>query len=531
MRSLPAGWPSPSSPLQTAPVVYLHVVAGAWPPASVQDGESLPDGWTRVGQWQIDADLDAPLMPGQVNAGTKFTVASGSCTIPQPRGGMLAPWRAKKERTPKAGACELWASFDGYNGSTKFLLGNFILDPVSGKASEPFLTLTFVQDLVRLRKPHDLPSQIVNPPLTDFAFANPVSPTRYLEIAAANNGYTLVTTADFTSRVTSSYLPGTMDELTAIQTIVGANLGAVFQTMDGAKIRVLTADDLLGQGTILATMNVVDSFEDLAWTQDPNASVDRVEVTFIPPSYAGGITLKTIADQKSFGTTATDAAFAYFDPGTAILPDGAQTGTLNVIGPNGPETATVYVFQRSSGAVALGLAVSSPGSYKVNGKQTVTAFGNVSGADDAVTLAWGESTVNATNTLTFDLGPMIQRRSDAIDILNRIVTRVTSGTYVVEDVKVVPDLRRELGDLLRIDFPEAGLRTRALVTGVKLSGTPGGIEQSLTIAALGLTLTDFDAAWDAVNPTATINTFDAAWDAALPGATVDDFDTDPLKTT
>lgn len=549
MRTLPAGWPDPDDPNQTAFTVYLHVLDGVWPPASIHDGESLPAGWAVVGEWTIDADLDAPLMPGQVNAGSTFTVASGACTIPQPEGGLLAPWRVGDERTPHSGHCELVASYNGYSGSTAFVLGKFLLDPIKGKVSEPVLSLSLVQDLVRLRKPHDV-ERNAGP----FSTA---SPTRYLEQAAAKNGYLLDSSGDFPAVLTSLYYPGKTDELTVLQSIVGANLGALYLSMDGTTIIVKDPDSLLGTGTVDATLSVLDSFDDLSWSQDPNAAVDRIELTYLPPSYyqeAFGVgawfdEAVVWSAPKGASIAAGETKVFNFDPGTDILINGVSSGTGAAeirfhanSSADGTGTAyewEAYVSQVSSGSYTLTVtnptagtryfvAPYSPGGDYPKGTRSFIN-GTLNGAkegESSRTLVWGVASEDATNTLTFDLGRNIQREVDARAILNRIVTRITQPTFVIDDVRVVPDVRRELGDLYRVRLEEVGFDTRAMVTGIKLSGGPGGIEQTLTIAGLGLILLDFDAAWDAAHPGATINDFDDVW----AGKTVEDFDRDPLAT-
>lgn len=551
MRSLPSGWPAADDYAQTVPTVYLHVLDSSWPPAS-DDGEfPCPTGWAECGSWSLDWDLSAPLMPGQVSAQVNPTFAEGECTIPHPAGALLAPWRVGDERTPKASKVELVASHDGPLGSTAFLLGQFILDPMRGRMSEPFITLRLVQDLVRLKKPHDLPPSI------NAGVTNPLSPTRYLEAGAENNGLALSATADFESDVTSSYFKGTTDELTAMQSIVTANLGAMFLSLDGTTIRVLDPDYLLGGGTVLETISVLDALEDVSWSQDPNAAVDRIEVLFLRPSY----------DDDPMGPAPYDGAVVWRAPRGAKLSAGESVTytfdpgryiSINTVG-NGDSSTMVYgnttkdgsgsdvdlpaeIERFSSGSYAVTIKNNTGGTkylvapYRPGGGTTdypkrTRSFlaGTLDGAEaseSGSTETWGKSSSEATNTLTFDVGSNIQQRLDARAILNRIVTRVTSPSYVLDDVRVVPNLGREIADLYRLDYPEAGLNTRAMVTGIKMSGAPGEIQQSLSLAVIPLTIDDFNKAWAALPGDPTIGDFNDVW----AGKTAADFDIAPLKT-
>lgn len=549
MRSLPAGWPDPSELVQSPPLVYLKVIGSSWPPASTDSaGNALAAGWGECGSWSIDWDLDAPLMPGQVTAQVNPTYAQASCTIAHPEGKILAPWRTGDERTPEASKAELWASYDGPTGSTAFLLGQFILDPMQGKASERFISLSMVQDLVRLKKAHDLPTRISS------GFGFDVSPTRFLEAGATKNGFTLSSTADFSAVVDSSYFPGKTDELSAMQSIVASNLGAMFLSMDGTTIRVLDPDYLLGTGSVLETIDVLDKLDDISWSQDPNAAVDRIEVVYLPPDYddaafgpAPYSAARVWRAPKGVRLTAGQSRTFRFDPGSFISLDisggvvvygnSAKDGTGTSVNlpadvdqiSSGRWTVTIT---NNTGSTRYLVAPRVSGGFPASDfSKGTTSFlaGTIDGAsesDGQATLTWGKSAATATNVLTFNLGRNIQRKADAQAILNRIISRVTSPTYVLDDVRVVPNLGREIADLYRLQYPEVGFNTRAMVTGLKLSGVPGEVQQSMSLAVIPLTVQDLNDSWDAVNSSLTVAAFNTAW----AGKTVADFDIAPLKT-
>lgn len=505
MRALPAGWPSPSAKKRTPPVVYLRLPGSSWPPASSQGGESLPAGTTRVGEWTIDCDLDAPLMPGQVNASTKFTIAEASCTIPQPKDGLLAPWSPAGQAPPKSGACELVASYDGPTGATAFVLGKFVLDPIKGKLSDGFLTLTMVQDMVRLRKTHGMLNKGTNG-------------TELLTAAAARNGYGITFTEGMIG-LFGVYFSQKTDELTAMQEIARANLSAIYLSMDGTTIKALGPNYLLATGEPVETFDVLDSFEDLAWSQDPGGIADRVEVAYVQPKFDAtpwsedpNLAAAPVFTMPAGARIASGASQTFtFDPGTIVFPRGWAAGgqpagyvngTVNRDGSGGSNTIPVYVTQINTSTWQVTVVNSSfralylmaPYTKVEDGvivpdinfpKNTrAVVVGTIDTATDSepTVLAWGAGADDATNTLRFDFGRNVQTFGDAADRLNHIVGRVTQASWLVEDVNVVPHLGRELGDIGRLLLAKQGLDRKSLVTGIKTSGDSSGIRQSLSLA-------------------------------------------------
>lgn len=515
MRDLPAGWPAHADRVKTPPKVYLRLPGSAWPPASRIGDEDLPAGTTRVGSWTIDCRLDAPLLPGQVNAATKMSIASASCTIPQPKGGLLAPWRGGGEAPPKSGACELIASYNGPDGSTAFRLGKFVLDPIKGKLSDPFVSLTMVQDLVRLNKTHDLPTH------TGGGFGSPMTGASLLQWAASRNGYA-ITFTEGTIGLSTSYFPRKTTELAAMQQIVQANLSAMFLSMDGNTIKVLGPGYLLGGGPVVETLDVLTSFEDLSWSQDPGGVADRVEVAYIPPIISNGPLGPAPFNTGSVWTAAKGQGIPPggtlsfdFDPGSYIGPL-AFGGTFQIMAnqlSNGSGTESTLngtIIQRSSGWWSVSIhnptgsgkflllpydrpayvddgVVNVPEDRGWNVPKTTPSFipgqiDTASESEGAKLVAWGAASEDATNTLRFDFGRNVQSDADAIDRLNHIVGRVNHASYLIEDVNVVPHLGRELGDIDRLLYEHAGLDAKCLVAGIKTSGDSSGVRQSLSLA-------------------------------------------------
>ena len=528
MRVLPAGWGDPYAKVQKAPTAYLRILGSAWPPASVVNGESLPTGTTVVNEWSFDIDLDAPLLPGQINTDPKIKVGEAKCTIPQPKGGHLAPWRSGAERTPEAGQCELVLSLDGHNGSTAFVLGRFALNPISGRLSAPTVTVTMKQDLARLQRDHTIPTR--QPGVGGWA-----NSLQILAHAAASSGFALAATGGFLTGVDFCYFPRRTDQLVAMQQVVAANLAAMFLTSDGTTLRVLDPNYLRGTGTVLETLQVMGSFEDLVWSQDPNATVDRIEVTYVPPRVTDGPigpeppwdTGAIWTAPKGAGIPAGGTYSFEFDPGSFIAPAFSGVDSFPIMvnqrwDGGGSESSLIgTITELSSGNWSVSIPnPTSTGKYLVlpwdrpphmeDGELVVGldrgwdvpkgtpsyipgAQDQASESEGARTLAWGAAADDASNTLSFNLGRLVQHDAYAAEIFNRVVARVTSPTFVVENARVVPNIGRELGDLYRVREPGVGLDQRALVTGIHMSGKAADesgqgaeLNQSLSLAMLPL---------------------------------------------
>ncbi|VXB81707.1 hypothetical protein [Aeromicrobium sp. 9AM] len=554
MRTYPAGWVDPSDPDQTAPDVYLHLVDSAWPPAN--DDDDCPAGYAKVGTWNLTADLKGSLLPGQVATPSGFASSSGSATIGQPESGRIAPWKAGDQRALIPSAVELIASHDGPLGDTAFLLGTLRVDPVSSKESDPSLSIQIIEDWVALRRPHTVVQERFGifggaPQPIDDPASYPYDPARIVEQIAEGTGFAY-DVPEFGAELTSIYFPGNMDALTCLQQLVAAHLGAVRVTVDGT-ITVLTYDQLSG-ATVdpVDTVSVLDKLEDLEWVIDPAESYDRVEVKFTPPDY---ISIQDFDDETGNDYIALERAMSAWiaapktriEPGHAreyvIDPGTAWSTATEVINSdtktNGTGTSH-YVLDTYEGIGALTELSTGRLVIKVqnttgvrrwlvendgNPSYLVTYWKDSAGTDDGVVLSWGADAASAYNPLSVDLGKMVQRTEDASVILSRIVGQVREARPYIPNVNVVPDLRRELGDIIWVDFPEEGLHTKAIITKNTIGGQDGKITQQLGLAFLGPRIRDFNDAWDLTgSPTI------ADWNTLWAGKTIADFNANPLDT-
>jgi hypothetical protein len=527
VRAYPAAWPVSDGLADELPTVYFHMVGYAWPPANPDAG--CPAGWAEVSDWEIECELDAPLLPGQIKSDPKFTAATGKCTVEIPQGVVLAPWRAGSERTPDNGKAELWASYDGPTGSTRMLLGQFVLDPMKGNVQNPYLAVTFVQDTIRLRKDHTIPTTV----------SSPMIPLRVLEYAATSNGFAFHPIGGLLISSAFIYFPRKTDQLDAMQQIVQANLAAMFLSMDGSTIEIRNHEYLAGSGPVHEVVDVEDQFDKLEWSQDPNAKVDRVEVTYVPPLLdtrpIGPAPFNTAAAYtvpKGMGIPPGATAVFEFDPGSYIAPLAFGPGFGTPLAPGSFQiianqyssgTGDAYVLngtitQRSSGnwlvsipnphGIGLHLVLPyDPPPRMVSGSWVAPAdrgwdagkstpsfipgtIDRATESESAITIAWGAPSDAATNVLQFNMGRNVQYAVDAQRILDLVVVRATNPTYVIEDVQLPLDFRRELADLYRVRAPSYGFDQRALVTKLKLDGDKNHIHQTASLAILPLVAGD-----------------------------------------
>lgn len=517
MRTLPAGWPDPLQPAQTVPQVYLHVIDSTWPPAS----GDMPAGYAKVGQWDISRDLVGSALPGQIKGASGFAVSTGKCVIPQPPGGMLAPWRPSAQRTPTSGACELIASYDGPTGATAFVLGRFRLAPMSGKASEPFLTINLVEDLIRLNQPHNLDSGVTYPlnALSDFIEQSATALSYSTDIDPIAGMYYC------------SYFSGQTTVRAAWQAIAAASLSAIWLSLDGTTVVGRSAAYLAGEGTIVDTIDAITQLEDVEWTIDPTEAPDRIELSYKKAFRT--LEPVTIWTAKKGAKIAAGEKLTFtIDPEFPVGSYYPSFGTYVNTAPDGSDIddylIPVDITFISSGRLSIeftndtGLDI-----YLIDSAGTRTTIQTIDSApmSDPITLTWGVDATEATNTLTIDLGLNVQNDADAAAVLDTILSRI-SRPSPLSDIKVVPHLGREIGDLGWLNFPEGGLSTKTITTSIKLTGSPGQITQTLSVAMLAPTIADFNAAWDAAMPGATIADFNAVW----AGKTFDDFNANPLDT-
>lgn len=529
MRALPEGWPATDEPDQASPRAYFHMVDGSWPPASTTGaGESLPDGWAEVGQWEEVRELQALLLPGQVRGASGFATATGSCTIKHPDAGMFAPWRRGTERVPAGGECELWLSHDGYDGSTAFLLGSYILAPIKGRALSREITLDLKENLAKFQRPHNL-----LPGPGDGSVG--VSGWDYLVSSAERLGFAVEYDGSGSDTVQALRFPGEDSVLSTWRDMVSSLLGAFYLSPDGQTAVLRTFDYLSGDAAETETLDVLTQFEDLQWSMDPGEVVDRIVLTYIPATF-GRAVIWTAADGLS--VPSLSSITVEFDP-TVPVPDAAEgqttiDGNAAAVGGGTASSLPVSITVLSSGRFQM--KITNPNGSR---RYLVTPAGlpstyTVTGADTSTdetkrVLTWGATESKSVNPLSLDMGHVVQSETDAQNILNRVVSRVSTPSTLLPSVRVLPHVGRELTDVCRVDYSSEGLNSKALVTSLTTRGGPGYVEQAVGLALLPLLVRDFNEAWDLVDPSAIVDDFNDHWNSIDPSADLDAFNDDPMN--
>lgn len=125
-------------------------------------------------------------------------------------------------------------------------------------------------------------------------------------------------------------------------------------------------------------------------------------------------------------------------------------------------------------------------------------------------IAQGKTAAAATNPLELDLGLWVQDDDVAAEMLAWLANTIATPMPTLTGVKVTPKASRRLGDVVRIQDPQyTALASKALIVGIRNEGSDGSLSQSLDLAILSTTFTDFNA-WMTANG---LTTFDAlnAW--------------------
>jgi hypothetical protein len=166
VQVLPAGWPADAA-VETVPDVVADFGAAA--PGSVS-----------VSDWSIARQLTGSLLPGQVRAGTGFSVASGSVGFPQTKP-PVSPWGKGALKLVPGGRCSVYATQDA--GVGRLALGSFLSSQASGSVSDPAVTVDLIEDQTRLRK------RVTVPGLSDVVGTIGVDAVWLIDQIARTGGY------------------------------------------------------------------------------------------------------------------------------------------------------------------------------------------------------------------------------------------------------------------------------------------------------------------------------------------------------
>lgn len=342
---------------------------------------------------------------------------------------------------------------------------------------------------------------------------------RGVQIASNNTLVAVPFTLTAKIEGTGSLLRGIFDingesAWTVAQNIAAATIGAVWVSEDG--VFTYRNRHSLRDGVMLETVEALDSLESLDWKIDPSDVADRVEFTYAPTEVVRALDSLTIWEATE--PLRVDA----FD--TAII-NVTIEGTTDRVSGFMNITNLEYPVERFSrwGAsffidgggdrpdeekVIISAKLLSPTRVQIKIRnrhdQTlwmVDGFGNpclilrtslrVTPGEES-TISTGADEEDSLAPLQINASAWVQSNTTAQEISEWVSSQTSRAQATVEQVRVKPDLARQLGDLIRLTDGHTGLRSKAIITGVSLSGDENGYSQHLDLGLLDLTFGDLD---------------------------------------
>lgn len=129
---LPADWPA-VAPSQTLPGVYVALA---------------PLGAVAVSSWELERELVASTLPGNIRAASGISVGSGSVTVAATNtaGAKMTPWSSDPTARIMAGGPVDWfAAYDGPESTSRVDLGAWQVSPVSGSLTTAGISIDLVE--------------------------------------------------------------------------------------------------------------------------------------------------------------------------------------------------------------------------------------------------------------------------------------------------------------------------------------------------------------------------------------------------
>lgn len=319
-----------------------------------------------------------------------------------------------------------------------------------------------------------------------------------------------------------SPLTGIFDTLGVVawetmQQIASATMGALWVDEVG-RVTYRGRSSMRGSGPYGETVEALDTIESLDWSIDPGDIADRVEMTYTPTTLTRD-TFQSILLWESEGSIRVAAKktntldiklegvtdrLADFLPiwderypeaqrsrwAASTLRDGggerpssqALTVTASLTGPG---TARLSIRNNTSGTLWL---VDAGGNPSLRLRSSVQI---IPGEEEAI--GTGKSELAAINPLSIGAGQWVQDPITAHSILGWVSGGTEIAQATIDDVRVKPDLGRQLGDVVRLRDAATGLLTKAIITGVTNEGDSSGYSQRLGLALLDLTFEDLGA--------------------------------------
>lgn len=495
--------------MEVIPEMLLELTGSAWPPAA----GDIPQGTAAVGEWSVNRTLTGGALPGQVRGASGHSIATGSTSFAQPEGAPLSPWGKGALNLGPGGKCILYATHADPGLAQGLRLGNFVVAPISGSNTSNAVDLELDEDSIRLQKPFTL-NWVYDPAQPTF------DASWVLGQIAASAG--LATDIESTgSPLRGVFGVAGASAWSVAQSIAAATMGAVWISEAGV-FTYRNRHTLRGVGGYTESIEALDSVESLPWTIDPADIADRVELTYAPTEIVASSHTSTLWE-------ATDPI--RLSAGQTITVNADVAGTTDRLSPFVPiwpvsdPNAPVYADSQmsrwaaasqsggggvrpSDTAIRVTATMSSPSRARItitnttggtlwlvdgNGNPTLILRTNLHiQPGEPVVISSGVPEAVAVAALEVDAGAWVQDASTAQEILSWLTGQTSRAQATLAQVRVKPDLARQMGDTIRLTDGHTGLRSKALVTGVSLAGGPEGYTQSLDLALMDVIFADFD---------------------------------------
>lgn len=300
-----------------------------------------------------------------------------------------------------------------------------------------------------------------------------------------------------------------------LQEIASSTGGAVW--MDETGTLIYRSRHLLrGTGSYGETIDALDKMESLAWRVDPADQADRVELTYEPTAVSESLDATTLWEAESLvlvkaatpttlfvdieGTTDRLSRWTPVWDESALATQLSRWAASYAIDGSGtrPESSALTVTAEMVGVSRVKITLTNNTEFSlwmVDGNGSPALILRTSllvSTGNAVTINKGKGDEDAENPLSLSTGMWVQNADSAQQILHWTAGETEVAQPVLEGVRVVPDLSRQLGDLVRVIDPVTGLRSKALISGIGLSGDASGYSQNLDLSLVSLTFADWE---------------------------------------
>ena len=299
------------------------------------------------------------------------------------------------------------------------------------------------------------------------------------------------------------------------QSIATATLGGLWIS-EGGVFTYRNRHTLRGIDGPVETIEALDQLETLEWRVDPADVADRVTVTYTPADVRrsnDSITLWEATNIIMVRQYSTQTIYADIEGTTdrisdfravwdETVPEGrfsrfAASNSQYEGGEQAPDGALTFATQMAGPSrVKIQITNHTGQPYWLidgNGDPTLTLRTSVHVAPgEPVTVEQGLAEDDAIAPLSIDCGSAVQDHATAVELCAWLEGQTRVALPTIGDVRVKPDLRRQLGDIVRITDGITTLDSKAIIVGVNLSGDSNGYTQIVKLALLAPTFLDFD---------------------------------------